>query len=206
MHAVNINMLYKKRKYFKDVSKGLGYAFSRLPISPNQWTLSSLFLALIVFYFLVNQNFLISFVVCIFAISIDMIDGAVARATERATKFGAYLDTVTDRFIEFFIIFGLFFISYPSFIFSSKTWLMILFFGSMMSTYSKSAAFEKGLINKESKGGGILEHTDRLILFLITILISYFSLQYATYLIALTSILTLVSFAQRFHLVTKRYI
>jgi phosphatidylglycerophosphate synthase len=199
-------MLYKKRKYFKDVSRGLGYTFSRLPISPNQWTLSSLFLALIVFYFLVGQNFLISFIVCIFAISIDMIDGAVARATERTTKFGAYLDTVTDRFIEFLIIFGLFFIPYPNFIIVSQAWLMILLLGSMMSTYSKSAAFEKGLIKKESKGGGILEHTDRLLLFLVIILISYFSLQYATYLIALTSALTLVSFAQRFRIFTKRYI
>jgi phosphatidylglycerophosphate synthase len=135
-----------------------------------------------------------------------MIDGAVARATGNVTKFGAYLDTVIDRFIEFFIIFGLFFIDYPSLIFSSNTWLMILLFGSIMSTYSKSAAFEKGLIRKELKGGGILEHTDRLILFLIIILISYISLEYAMYLIALTTILTMISFLQRFFIVTKRYI
>jgi len=199
-------MLYKKRKYFKNLSKNLGYIFSKLLISPNQWTISSLFLAVILFYFLINQNFLISFIVCIFTISIDMIDGAVARTTKRATKFGAYLDTIIDRFIEFFIIFGLFFVSYPSFIFSSKTWLIILLFGSMMSTYSKPVALEKGLIKKELKGGGILEHTDRLILFLIIILISYFSLEYATYLIVLTSILTVISFIQRFFIVTKRYI
>lgn len=83
---------------------------------------------------------------------------------------------------------------------------MILLFGSLISTYSKPAAFEKGLIKKELKGGGILEHTDRLILFLIIILISHFSLEYAIYLIALTSILTLISFLQRFFIVTKRYI
>ncbi|OGI12172.1 hypothetical protein A3K64_02455 [Candidatus Micrarchaeota archaeon RBG_16_36_9] len=199
-------MLYKKRKYFKDISKGLGYTFSKLPLSPNQWTISSLILAIVVFYFLFNQNFLLSFVLCILTISIDMIDGAVARATNTVTKFGAYLDTIVDRFIEFLIIFGLFFTSYPDFILSSKVWLMIMFFGSMLCTYSKSAAFEKGLIKKESKGGGILEHTDRLLLFLIIILVSYFSLQYATYLITLTSVLTLISFAQRFHIFTKRYI
>ena len=199
-------MLYKKRKHFKDLSKNIGNALVKIPISPNQWTISSLILAVILFYFLVNQQFLISFVICIFTISIDMVDGAVARASNRATKFGAYLDTIIDRFVEFFIIFGLFFAGYPDFILSSQAWLMILFFGSMMSTYSKPAAFEKGLIKKEMKGGGILEHTDRLILFLIIILLSYFSKQYAIYLIALTSILTLVSFLQRFHIVTKRYI
>lgn len=199
-------MLYRKRKRFKDLSKNLGYFFSKIPLSPNKWTILSLILAIILFYFLINQNFLISFFICILTISIDMIDGAVARATNGATKFGAYLDTIIDRFIEFFIIFGLFFINYPSFIFSSKIWLMILLFGSLMSTYSKPAAFEKGLIKKELKGGGILEHTDRLILFLIIILISNFSLEYATYLIALTSILTIISFFQRFFIVTKRYI
>jgi len=135
-----------------------------------------------------------------------MIDGAVARVTNKATKFGAYLDTIIDRFVEFFIIFGLFFVDYPNLILSSKTWIMILLFGSMMSTYSKSAAFEKGLIKKELKGGGLLEHTDRLVLFLVSILISYFSLQYALYLIAITSILTFVSFFQRFLIATKRYI
>ena len=199
-------MLYKKRKYFKGLSSKIGETLVRVPISPNQWTVSSLVLAVILFYFLINQEFLISFIVCIFAVSIDMVDGAVARASNRVTKFGAYLDTTVDRFVEFFIIFGLFFVGYPDFILSSQAWLMILFFGSMMSTYSKPAAFEKGLINKESKGGGILEHTDRLLLFLVIILISYFSLQYATYLIALTSILTLVSFVQRFRIFTKRYI
>ncbi|NIM46653.1 MAG: hypothetical protein GTN40_00630 [Candidatus Aenigmarchaeota archaeon] len=199
-------MLYKKRKYFKELSKNFGRVFSKFPLSPNQWTISSLILAIILVYFLINQNFLISFIVGIFTVSIDMIDGAVARVTKRATKFGAYLDTIIDRFIEFFTILGLFFVDYPNFIFTSKTWLMVLLFGSLMSSYSKPAALEKNLIKKELKGGGILEHTDRLILFLIIILISNFSLEYANYLIVLTSILTLVSFIQRFFIVTKRYI
>jgi phosphatidylglycerophosphate synthase len=199
-------MLYKKRKYFKNLSKNLGQIFGKLPFSANTWTISSLFLGIILVYFLFNQNFLISFIVCIFTISIDIIDGAVARSKNKASKFGAYLDTVVDRFIEFLIIFGLFLVGYPAFIFSSKVWLIILLFGSLMSSYSKPAALEKGLIKKELKGGGILEHTDRLLLFLIIILISIFSLEYATYLIALTSVLTLLSFLQRFFIVTKRYI
>ena len=198
-------MLYKKRKYFKNLSKDLGYTFSKLLLSPNQWTISSLILAIILFYFMVNQNFLASFVLCILTISIDMIDGAVARATNSATKSGAYLDTMIDRFIEFFIIFGFLFIGYPGFIFSSSIWIILLLFGSMMSTYSKSAALEKGLTKKELKGGGILEHTDRLLLFLVIILISYFSLRYAVYLIVITTVLTFVSFLQRFFIATKGY-
>jgi len=199
-------MLYKKRKYFDEFRSNMGKTVAKIPISPNQWTILSLILAIIVFYFLVNQEFLISFVLCVVTISIDMVDGAVARVSNKVTKFGAYLDTIVDRFVEFFIVFGLFFTNYTSLIFSSQAWLMILFFGSMMSTYSKPTALEKGLIKKELKGGGILEHTDRLLLFLIIILLSYFSKDYVIYLIALTSILTLISFLQRFLIVTKKYI
>lgn len=199
-------MLYKKRKYFDDFRSSMGKKLVKIPLSPNQWTVLSLILAVILFYFLVNQEFLLSFVLCIITISIDMIDGAVARASNRATKFGAYLDTIIDRFIEFFILFGFLFVGYPDFVFSSQAWLMILLFGSMMSTYSKPAAFEKGLIKEELKGGGILEHTDRLLMYLLIILLSYFYKEYAIYLIALTAVLTLVSFLQRFRKVTKKYI
>jgi phosphatidylglycerophosphate synthase len=198
-------MLYLKRKHFEGLSKNLGVIFSKFPISANQWTLLSLVFAMIFFYFIFEQNFLASFFICTLTISVDIIDGAVARATSSATKFGAYLDTTVDRFIEFFIIFGLFFVGYPAFIFDSKTWLIILLFGSMMSTYSKSAAFEKGLTKKLLKGGGILEHTDRLLMFLVIILISYFSLRYAMYLIVITTVLTFVSFLQRFFIATKGY-
>ena len=73
---------------------------------------------------------------------------------------------------------------------------MLLFLGSFMSTYTRAAAFEKGVFNDLK--GGILEHTDRLIFFLIIILMSAFSKDYASYLIALMAVLTNISALQRF--------
>jgi CDP-diacylglycerol--glycerol-3-phosphate 3-phosphatidyltransferase len=43
-------------------------------------------------------------VVCGF---LDVLDGAVARATGRVTKFGAYLDSVLDRYSDAFLFIGL---------------------------------------------------------------------------------------------------
>ena len=191
-------MLYFKRRYFNKMSKKIGIIFSKLSLSPNQWTLSSLILVIISFYFLVNQNFLIGGIVFVFTISIDMIDGAVARVTNRVTIFGGYLDTIIDRLIEFIIILGLFLNRYPDFIVPMNVWLLFLLFGSLMVTYTKAAAFEKGVIKKELKGGGILEHPDRIILILAIILISNFSMLYASYLIVITTILVGTTALQRF--------
>jgi len=196
-------MLYFKRKYFDKLSKKIGITFSKLSLSPNQWTLSSLILVVISFYFLVNQNFLIATIVFAFTISIDMIDGAVARVTNRVTIFGGYLDTIIDRLIEFIMILGLFLNQYPDFIIPINIWLLFLLFGSLMITYAKSSAFEKGMIKKELKGGGILEHPDRLILILAIILISNFSMLYASYLIVITTILVGITALQRFVIVIR---
>ena len=195
-------MLYKRRSYFDNLGRKIGKIFSKLSLSPNQWTLLGLFFTLILFYFLINQNFLFAAVTFVFTAFIDMIDGAVARETKKVTKVGGYLDSIIDRVIEFIIVLGLFLNSYPDFFLPIKIWLLFLLFGSFMSTYMRAAAFEKEVF--KNLKGGILEHTDRLIFFLIIFIVSIFSLAYASYLIVLMAILANISALQRFLRVIKR--
>jgi phosphatidylglycerophosphate synthase len=195
-------MLWKRRNYFNEISKKIGILFSKFSLSPNQWTMLSLLLVLITLYFLIKEEFLVASILFAFTAFIDMIDGAVARETKKVTKIGGYLDSIIDRVIEFIIILGLFLNNYPDFIIPIKIWLLFLLFGSFMSTYTRAVAFEKEVF--KNLKGGILEHTDRLILFLLIIIISIFSLEYASYLIAITAILTNISALQRFLKVIKR--
>jgi len=196
-------MLWKRRDYFdKKLGKKIGIIFSKFPLSPNQWTLISLLFVLITLYFLINQEFLIATVLLAFTAFIDMIDGAVAKVTKRVTRIGGYLDSIIDRIIEFIIILGLFLNSYLDVLISMKIWIIFLFFGSFMSTYTRAAAFEKN-VSKNVKGG-VLEHTDRLILLFLIVLISIFSSQYASYLIVITTILANISVLQRFLIAIKR--
>lgn len=197
-------MLYKRRSYFDNINRKIGVAFSKLPLSPNHWTLIGLLFVLVMFYFLINQNFLLAALIFVITALVDMVDGAVARTTKKVTKLGGYLDSITDRLVEFVIILGLFLNNYPDFIVSMRVWLLFLLLGSFMSTYTRAAAFEKGVF--KNLKGGILEHTDRLVLFFIIILTSIFSLEYASYLIVITTILANVSALQRFLTATKRYI
>lgn len=197
-------MLYIKRKHFDDLGKSLGEKLGKLPVTPNQWTLSSLLLVIVSFYFIANQNFLAAAFVFIFASSIDMIDGSVARATRRATVFGAYLDTIVDRIVEFVIILGLFLVPYPDFILPMNIWVFIMMFSSLMVTYTKSAATEKRIVLGGMRGGGLLEHPDRMLLILAIIFISAFSLEYASYIIVATTSLIILTAIQRFVIAVKR--
>ena len=195
-------MLWKRRRHLDKLCRKIGILFSKIPLSPNNWTGLSLLLILITFYLLINQEFLIATIVFAFTSLIDAIDGSVARTTKKVTKLGGYLDSITDRTVEFITILGFFLAGFPDFLVSIETWVFLLLFGSFMSTYARAACFEKK-VNKDVKGG-ILEHADRMIVFLLIILISNFSLQYATYLIALTAVLSLVSALQRFIKAIKR--
>ena len=196
-------MFYARREIFNKLSIRLGMFFSKFPLTANQWTLSSLLFAFISFYFLINQGLIIASIFFFFTAIVDIIDGSVARVTGKVSTFGAYLDTIVDRLIEFILVLGLLFINYPDFLVSSKFWLLFLLFGSYMTTYVKSAASEKKLVDKELRGG-LLERSERLMLTFLIIFVSAFSLNYGLYLIVLMAVLTNLTALQRFVIATKQ--
>jgi phosphatidylglycerophosphate synthase len=81
-------------------------------------------------------------------------------------------------------------------------WLSTLLFSCLMITFTKAAAFEKGLVRKELKGG-VLEHPDRMLFFIAIVLVSAYSLEYASFLIAAMTILTITTAVQRFLIAVK---
>jgi phosphatidylglycerophosphate synthase len=197
-------MLYAKRERFNKISNFCGRIFSKICSSPNIWTAFGIIPAVLSFYFLVKQNFLIAAGFFILTAIIDFIDGSVARVTKRVSNFGAYLDTVVDRVTEFIILFGLYLIEYPDILWPTRLWLFFLLFGSLMTTYVKSAAFEKKIVNKEIRGG-ILERGERMMLLLLIIVLSNYSLVYAAILIMLTTIVANLSALQRFIIAIKQW-
>ena len=130
---------------------------------------------------------------------IDVIDGAVARVTGRVTNLGAYIDCITDRYVEFIVILSLLFITLPFFLVQSPVWIILIVFGAMMTTYAKAAAKEKELVDKEIKGG-ILERAERIFVLFIGITLAYFNPLYLVYVLALLAILTNLTTLQRIYI------
>jgi archaetidylinositol phosphate synthase len=188
--------LYKKRQRFEKLSVKTGIVFSRLGLSANQWTGLTLIPTFIALYFLVKADFIPASLFFILSAFFDLIDGSVARVTGTASKLGAYLDTIMDRYVEFLIVLGLLFVALPDIFLPVRVWIFLYLFGSMMTTYSKAAAKEKGLVEDELKGGA-LERAERLIILFIGILLASVDTVFLSYILMVLAVLTNLSALQR---------
>lgn len=167
--------LYGMRKKFARLSLAVGKVFKSVPLTPNSWTLLALAVAFSGMLLVASGKAALGAIVLALASFIDIIDGAVARETGKSTNFGAFLDTVTDKYIEFFAIISLLFVGLPGFFIPAYAWVMILAFGCLMTSFAKSASAEKNVVaHKDGHGAiaGILDHTDRLLLIILAILLS----------------------------------
>lgn len=197
-------MLDLKRQWFKSEENFIGKTLGKLPITPNQWTISSLFVALLGLYFVINFNFLAVFISFLIAGILDFIDGSVARAKNMSTNIGAYLDTFLDRCVEGIMLLGFLFLPLPTIFLPSYVWIFLSLLGSLTTTYAKAAAIEKGLTNKEFKGG-LLTRGERIILISIAFIFLIFSqYYYATIVIIVFALLSIFTSFQRFFSAVKR--
>jgi len=153
----------------KKVDRSLA-GLSRLGLSPNAWTALALAVAIGGFFALVGHRLLLGLLLFLISGALDMVDGAVARTTGRASAEGAFLDGVLDRYVEALLILGIFFYLGPetSFFIPIGTWIAILIFGAVMTSFVRAYADHRGLVKDQrvlaKEMGGLLERAERLIL------------------------------------------
>ncbi|KPJ73691.1 hypothetical protein AMJ48_00625 [Parcubacteria bacterium DG_74_1] len=192
-------MLEEKREKFKKISSWTGNIFSKLDLAPNQYTLISLALVLVAFYFLFKEKLIGALIFFLLAAFLDFIDGAVARFLQKDTKKGAYLDTICDRYVEAIILLGFLFLDLPKFLLSAEIWIFLAFLGSLMTTYAKAAAKEKGLIEAEIKKG-LFGRPERIILISLALLLGIFNLSWVIYPIVVLAVFSNITSLQRIFL------
>src|SRR5438876_8460766 len=84
--------------------------------------------------------FLWAALVIIFAGIFDMVDGEVARRTKRVTKFGAFFDSVIDRYSDMVLLLGLV-VLYAKFEHLFYVGLAVFaLIGSIMTSYTRARA------------------------------------------------------------------
>lgn len=136
-----------------------------LRISPNLLTLTSLIPTALATYYLANGRLTVAGLWIIAAGFFDVIDGAVARALDRMTPFGAVLDSVTDRASDAFIYVGavLYFyrIQEPFYVFLT----MVALAGALMVSYTRARA-ENTVIDCKV---GFAERGERMVLMLLAL-------------------------------------
>jgi len=92
---------------------------------------------------------------------LDTLDGSLARATGQSKKFGAFLDSVLDRYTELMIYLGIWFYFYLNNAQNHYSLLIILIlFGSLMVSYTRARAEGLG----ERCLGGTFQRGERIVL------------------------------------------
>lgn len=94
------------RKLLRAVFAPFVALLAALHISPNAVSFSQVILAGVIVWLMPAQP-RVAFVLFVAAIALDGIDGALARATNRVTKFGALFDQYCDHIREVVVVAGL---------------------------------------------------------------------------------------------------
>jgi CDP-diacylglycerol---glycerol-3-phosphate 3-phosphatidyltransferase len=132
-------------------------------INPNVLTFLGLVINMIAATFLAFGRFRTAGCVIIFAGVFDMVDGRVARETNRVTRFGAFFDSVLDRYSDIALLVGLL-VYYGTVNRASYVVLTaIVMAASVMISYTRTRAENIVPTCKV----GFLERPERIVLFII---------------------------------------
>lgn len=178
--------------------------FARLGLHPIAWSVLSLPFAFAGMLFLGRGDLIPGLVMFLGAGAMDVIDGAVARATSTVTLLGAYIDGVLDRYVELMLILGLVFYIGDRINLRISLFFSLLIFGSLMTSFVRAYADHRGLVRDQEalrRMGGLLERAERLILLYACIIAGLYSIDLLMVLLTITALLANLTVIQRIILI-----
>lgn len=138
-------------------------ALARSGVNPNFLTAIGFGINLVAAYLFAFGYFRWAGLTIILAAIFDLTDGPVARLTKRVTSFGAFFDSVTDRYSDLCLLIGLLIYYGRGDRFWYVTLVAIAMIGAVMTSYTRARA--ESVI--PSCKVGFLERPERIVLFII---------------------------------------
>src|SRR5713226_139049 len=182
-----------------------------LGITPNTLTVLGLLLSILTAFIIAQGWLLAGGLLVLFAGIFDMFDGAMARARNVSTIFGAFFDSTLDRYSESIILFGLLIYAlqvpglHDSFwpFRNEQPWMITLIYiavvGSLMVSYAKARAEGLGLECKT----GLLARPERVVILAVGLITG--TVIWAMLLLAIFSNVTAVERVMHIWRVTRHF-
>ncbi|WP_232216780.1 archaetidylinositol phosphate synthase [Desulfurococcus amylolyticus] len=189
-------MLNKLRDKLAAIVNTVAKPFIVIGVPPNVLTASSMMILLIgAFFFAFSTDILLYLVFITVSSILDALDGAVARAMGKASRFGAFLDSTVDRVNDAILILSL------GFLRLNQLYILVFLVASFLVSYIRARAESLGV---GLAGIGLIERPER-ILGVILVLASYrVSPRLAEALLLVLTILSVVTVVQRIMQVYRR--
>ncbi|MFL5629094.1 MAG: CDP-alcohol phosphatidyltransferase family protein, partial [Ktedonobacteraceae bacterium] len=130
-------------------------------ITPNMLTISSLLLISMSGFVLSQNHMIIGGIFVLLGGLLDGIDGALARITNRTSKFGAFLDSICDHSGDFALSLGLLWLYLSSKASTEVVLIFVALFGSMLGSQVRSRA---GMVGIDTKEVGLVTRFERILI------------------------------------------
>jgi CDP-diacylglycerol--glycerol-3-phosphate 3-phosphatidyltransferase len=149
------------QEWIRAAARGLVRATGLDRISPNTVTFIGLLINLCSGVLIGAGQVVAGGIVLLFASVFDILDGAVARVTGKVYRYGAFLDSTTDRYAEIFTYAGL--LAY--FVYNGHTrvepmLIIAALSGSVLVSYVRARAQSLGYVCE----GGLLARPERVVI------------------------------------------
>lgn len=192
--------LYQAREWTRNIlekaASPAARLLARLRVTPNQVSAAGFLLSVVAAFCIAAGDLVLAGVIYIAAGCLDLMDGTLARVSNRATKFGAFFDSTVDRISEgvvFAAITYRFAIDGESLL---AAVVVLALLGSLLVSYVRARA--------EGLGGkckvGLLTRAERVVLLTIGLLFGLLAEA-----IVVLAVLTAVTVAQRICHVAKQF-
>jgi len=135
-----MNLINIRRNLAYRITDPMVRILSKSGITPNALTLINLVLNIVAAYVIATSHFRLGGVLILVSGLFDLLDGALARFTRQTTKFGAILDSVTDRISEAAIFCGLLIWYIPQGANLEIVLIFVVLIGSFLVSYIRARA------------------------------------------------------------------
>lgn len=187
----------KLRKNVQPIFDQIGHGLIKLKFTPNVITALAFLVGIISALFIGLKLFIPGFVMLWLSGLLDVIDGTVARLTNKSTLLGAYMDLIFDRMVEAAVILG-FYHAYPQ-----HAFIYLLFFVAVLFNFTTfmvaGALFKNEGVKSMYYDVGIAERTETFITFS---LMMFFS-QHMAWMLLIFNMIVFITGIIRFYKVIK---
>ncbi|MEJ2281703.1 MAG: archaetidylinositol phosphate synthase [Candidatus Bathyarchaeota archaeon] len=173
--------------------------FHRLGFTPNHVSIFGLILALLsalTYWLWESYSFLLILAPLLMLASgfLDALDGIIARIYGETSTFGAFFDSILDRYADALILSGIILGGL-----TQISWGLIALFGSLMVSYTRARAEAAGV---KMESIGLAERAERIVILTIASFLSLIwwdALNFGVLLLAILTNLTVIQRAVYFH-------
>lgn len=162
------------------------------------YTISSLILAIAAVLFSHSEAYITAIFLFLVSSLFDLFDGSVARAQNKASSLGAFVDGTTDRFVDFAILYSYFFFKIDTPYLDMGQMVCIASFVVMMPSFVVAYANHRKAVNDDDETliWRLMNRGEMVFLMMSILAVSLFSPSWAGYLLFLLIVLGSVTVIQ----------